>query len=147
MTTPVASVETQHDDMLHDCQFDYYARKLATCSSDKTIRIFDVIGEVYHPVTTITGHEGPVWQLSWAHPKFGVLLASCSYDGSVLIHRESPSNTWTLIYSHKYHEASVNSIAWAPHEYGLILACASSDGRVSLIEYRNEQWYVNLKKY
>ena len=29
--------------------------------------------------TTLTGHEGPVWQVSWAHPKFGALLASCSF--------------------------------------------------------------------
>lgn len=29
----------------HDAQFDYYARKLATSSSDRTIRIFDVSAE------------------------------------------------------------------------------------------------------
>jgi len=68
------------------------------------------------------------------------LLASCSYDGSVLVHREAPQNVWNVIYSHKCHESSVNSIAWAPHEYGLILACASSDGRVSILEYRGDQW-------
>ena len=28
-------------------------------------------------------HEGPVWQVSWAHPMFGNLLASCSYDRKV----------------------------------------------------------------
>ena len=142
MASQVSTIDTQHEDMIHDCQFDYYARKLASCSSDKSIRIFDVVGDVYHPVSVITGHEGPVWQISWAHPKFGVLLASCSYDGSVLIHREAPQNVWNVIYSHKCHESSVNSIAWAPHEYGLILACASSDGKVSILEYRGDQWYV-----
>ena len=28
-------------------------------------------------------HEGPVWQVAWAHPKFGSILASCSYDRKV----------------------------------------------------------------
>jgi WD40 repeat protein len=28
-------------------------------------------------------HEGPVWQVSWSHPMFGNLLASCSYDRKV----------------------------------------------------------------
>ena len=28
-------------------------------------------------------HEGPVWQVSWAHPSFGNLIASCSYDHKV----------------------------------------------------------------
>lgn len=36
------SVETQHEDMIHDAQLDYYGKRLATCSSDKTIRVFDV---------------------------------------------------------------------------------------------------------
>ncbi len=126
--------------MIHDSQFDYYAKKLATCSSDRTIKVFDVAGDKYHLSATITGHEGPVWQLSWAHPKFGVLLASCSYDGSVMVHREAPANTWTKIYEHKFPDSSVNSIAWSPHEYGLLLACGSSDGRVSLFEYKDEAW-------
>lgn len=29
------SIETQHDDMIHDAQFDYYGTKLASCSSGK----------------------------------------------------------------------------------------------------------------
>ena len=80
-------------------------------------------------------HEGPVWQVSWAHPKFGVLLASCSYDRQVLIHREA-EGYWSTIYSHRAHESSVNSIAWAPYEFGLVLACASSDGSVSVIRHQ-----------
>lgn len=34
------------------------------------------------------GHTGPVWQVAWAHPKYGHILASCSYDGKVLIWKE-----------------------------------------------------------
>lgn len=145
MAAQIASIDTLHDDMIHDSQFDYYAKRLATCSSDRTIKIFDVSGERYINSATLTGHEGPVWQVSWAHPKFGVILASCSYDGSVLIHREAPQNSWTVVYEHKVHDSSVNSISWAPHEYGLILACAASDGRISILEYKGDTWYVREK--
>lgn len=137
MATSLQSIDTNHADMIHDSQFDYYAKKLATCSSDKSVKVFDVN---LHTQQTLHGHEGPVWQVAWAHPKFGVLLASCSYDKTVLIHKEAPANTWTKIYQHSFHQASVNSVAWAPHEYGLILACASSDGYVSLLEFKEEQW-------
>lgn len=137
MSEPLQPIDTQHTDMVHDSQFDYYAKKLATCSSDRTIKIFDVD---LKNQATLTGHEGPVWQVAWAHPKFGVLLASCSYDGSVIIHREAPANTWTKIYQHTFHSASVNGIAWAPQEFGLVLACASSDGTVSILEYQNQEW-------
>lgn len=137
---PMATIESQHEDMIHDCQFDYYSKKLATCSSDRTIKIFDVTGDLYHNSATLTGHEGPIWQIGWAHPKFGVLLASCSYDGSVIIHREGPPGNWVRAFEHKFHESSVNSVSWAPHEFGLVLACASSDGRVSILEHKNGSW-------
>lgn len=86
-------------------------------------------------------HEGPVWQVAWAHPKFGSLLASCSYDGRVLVWKESPTG-WMKVKEHHGHESSVNAIAWCPHEVGLKLACASSDGKVSLLSYdvQNHVW-------
>ena len=59
---------------------------------------------------------------------------------SVMIHRETTPNTWSVVHAHKFHESSVNSISWAPHDYGLILACASSDGRISVLEYMGDNW-------
>jgi protein transport protein SEC13 len=126
-----------------ETQWDYYAKRLATCSSDRTIRIFDVTGDVYNQSAVLPGHDGPVWEVAWAHPKYGVLLASCSYDGQVIVHRESSPGAWQKIHVQKVHGASVNSISWAPHEYGLILACASSDGKVSIIEHQqDDSWSV-----
>ena len=29
----------------HDAQLDYYGKRLATCSSDHTVKVFDVVGE------------------------------------------------------------------------------------------------------
>lgn len=116
------------------------------------------------PPLPLARHEGPVWQVAWAHPKFGSLLASCSYDGRVIIWKEqsSPSQqppamirgapapkastapAWIKVKEHRGHESSVNSIAWAPVEYGLHLACGSSDGRVSILSYMVEEgsWRV-----
>jgi len=36
-------IETSHEDMIHDAQLDYYGKRLATCSSDRTVRIFNVV--------------------------------------------------------------------------------------------------------
>lgn len=108
-TTPIATIETQHDDMIHDTQLDYYGKKLATASSDRTVRVFEILGDNQHNlVEALKGHEGPVWKVAWAHPKFGVLLASCSYDSTVIIHRESPPQTWSVVHKHDLHQASVN---------------------------------------
>mmetsp|Transcript_35861 Transcript_35861/g.60711 ORF Transcript_35861/g.60711 Transcript_35861/m.60711 type:complete len:313 (-) Transcript_35861:324-1262(-) len=134
----ILSVDTKHDDMIHDAQIDYYSRKLATASSDRTVKVWDVMGESYALAATLSGHEGPVWQVAWAHPKFGVLLASCSYDGKVVIHREAPAGVWTPIHQQVGSGVSVNSVCWAPHEFGLVLGCASADGTVTILKHMND---------
>ncbi|ORY75443.1 WD40-repeat-containing domain protein [Protomyces lactucae-debilis] len=143
-TQTTVTVETAHGDMIHDCVLDYYGKRLATCSSDKTIKIFEIIppttagGQAQHQLLqTLRGHEGPVWQVAWAHPKFGTLLASAGYDGKIFIWREQ-SGQWSKLAEHHLHAASVNSVAWSPHEQGAVLACASSDGKVSLLEFKED---------
>ncbi|KAI9065687.1 vesicle budding-like protein [Trametes coccinea BRFM310] len=138
-------IETSHEDMIHDAQLDYYGKRLATCSSDRTVKVFDVVDGTAQRSTghTLKGHTGPVWQVAWAHPKFGQILASCSYDGKVFIWKEQPSQGpsaggWTKIKEHTLHKASVNSVSWAPHELGAILACASSDGTISVLTFKND---------
>lgn len=110
---------------------------------DRTVKVYSVAKdqEVSH-TATLTGHEGPVYEVAWAHPKFGSILASSSFDGSVLLHREvQPMGSWTLVHAHRMHESSVNSISFAPHEYGLVLAAGSSDGKVSVITHcEDDSW-------
>lgn len=87
-----------------------------------------------------------------AHPKFGTILASSSYDGKVLIWREqapstasaSAASTWAKVFDFSLHTASVNGISWAPHESGCLLACASSDGNVSVLEFSDNSWTHQL---
>lgn len=151
-------VETQHEDMIvslacampyilfltnyshqHDAQLDYYGKRLATCSSDRTIRIFNVIkGEAKGEPVILKGyivlislwlgmlmnyrhrHTAAVWQVSWAHPSFGSILASCSYDGRVFIWKEvgqgqgkgsggELQDGWERIKEHTLHTASGKS--------------------------------------
>eukprot|EP00742_Colponemidia_sp_Colp-10_P001638 GILJ01001757.1.p1 GENE.GILJ01001757.1~~GILJ01001757.1.p1 ORF type:complete len:340 (+),score=22.35 GILJ01001757.1:60-1022(+) len=143
MATTIASFDSGHEAMIHDAQLDYYGKRLATCSSDRTIKIFEVAGETQTFVAQLKGHDGPVWQVAWAHPKFGNLLASCGYDRKVIIWKEGAQHQWSKVYEYSEHESSVNSLAWAPWEYGLILAAASSDGAVSVHTRRpDDTWDV-----
>jgi len=156
MATQVISTST-HDSMLHDAVLDYYARRLATCSSDKTINIFDIDSSTNPPThrltSTLTGHEGAVWCVAWSHPKFGTILASSSYDGRILIWKEvaggagaggaggaGAGGQWQRIYEFTMHTASVNIIAWSPAEVGCHLAAASSDGNVSVLTFENNKF-------
>ncbi len=84
-------------------------------------------------------HEAAVWSISWAHPKYGSILASSSYDGKVFIWREQ-AGVWQRLFDFALHKASVNLVAWSPHEAGCLLACASSDGAVSVLEFKDNSY-------
>lgn len=132
MVSVINSIDTGHEDMIHDAQLDYYGTKLATCSSDRSIKLFDVSSGQQVPIADLRGHEGPVWQLAWAHPMYGSVLASCGYDRKVIIWKEN-NGSWEKLYEYSNHDSSVNSVCFAPHELGLILACGSSDGSISVL--------------
>ncbi|KAJ8775743.1 hypothetical protein J1605_016141 [Eschrichtius robustus] len=121
----------------HDAQVDYGGTRPASCSADRSVKICDVLNGGQTLIADLRGHEGPVWPVAWAHPTYGNVLASCSYDRKVIIWKEE-NGTWE-----KTHEHTVNSVCWAPRDYGLILACGSWDGAISLLTYtRLGQWEV-----
>ncbi|KAJ9489271.1 hypothetical protein VN97_g4013 [Penicillium thymicola] len=55
MATPQVISNSGHEEMIHDAGLDYYGRRLATCSSDKTIKIFEIEGESHRLVETLKG--------------------------------------------------------------------------------------------
>ncbi len=106
--------DSGHQDLIHDAQFDFYGRRVATCSSDRVVKVFQVeAGERGEDRYALTGeiaqHEGPVWQVAWAHPQFGSLLASCGYDRRVVVAREAGAGSpggWVRVFSYEDHTAS-----------------------------------------
>jgi protein transport protein SEC13 len=105
MVSVINTVDTGHEDMVHDAKMDYCGLRLATCSSDMSVKVYDVRNGSQTLVADLRGHEGPVWQVAWAHPKFGSLLASCSYDRKVIIWKET-NDKWIKFYEYSNHESS-----------------------------------------
>jgi len=138
MASTTHTIDTGHEEMIHDAQMDYYGKRLATASSDRSIRIFDVVGEQHTLAATLSGRDGPVWQVAWAHPKFGTVLASCSYDKRVIIWKEENPGNWLKLFEDSSFDASANSISWAPHTHGLVLAAGSADGTISVYTYHDQ---------
>ena len=150
-TASLGSIErlpATHDDLIHDVRMDYYGRQLASAGSDRRIKIFDVVGGQQRQQTAeLTGHDGPVWQVAWAHPEFGNILASCSYDRQVYVWKEHSPQHWGLVHKFLGHEGSVNAVEWAPREAGMRLACASSDENVSVLTHLGEgRWNAAMFK-
>uniref|UniRef100_A0A2I3H825 Protein SEC13 homolog n=1 Tax=Nomascus leucogenys TaxID=61853 RepID=A0A2I3H825_NOMLE len=124
--------------MIHDAQMDYYGTRLATCSSEKSVKIFKVHNRGQILIASLRSHDSPMWQVAWAHPTYGNILALCSYDWKVIIWKEE-NGTWEKTHDSSGYDSS------APHDYGLILACGSSDGAIFLLTYTGEgQWEVKI---
>ena len=129
MGSIIYSVDTGHEDMVHDAEVDYYGLRLATCSSDNSVKVYDIKNGTSTLIDDLKGHFGPVWQIAWSHPKYGNLLASCSYDRKVIIWKET-NRKWGKYYEYSNHDSSVNSVQFAPPEFGLILACGRSNVKI-----------------
>eukprot|EP00594_Rhizosolenia_setigera_P007868 CAMPEP_0178968760 /NCGR_PEP_ID=MMETSP0789-20121207/18448_1 /TAXON_ID=3005 /ORGANISM="Rhizosolenia setigera, Strain CCMP 1694" /LENGTH=411 /DNA_ID=CAMNT_0020654755 /DNA_START=282 /DNA_END=1514 /DNA_ORIENTATION=+ len=83
---------SQHQDFVHDIAFDHYGRRIATCSGDK-VKVWDLDEKgdwVFSPGcgSDWKAHRGSVTKISWAHPEFGQLLATCGTDHAAIVWEE-----------------------------------------------------------
>ncbi|ETL25568.1 hypothetical protein L917_20462 [Phytophthora nicotianae] len=151
---------SQHSDFVHDMSFDFYGKRLATCSSDRKIKIWEEHGQDWRLEYEWNAHQASVWKVEWAHPEFGQILASCSFDRTVSIWEDqglylnasaSSSDTATANGGTPAASAgtkegwrnqaqlvdardSVHDVKFAPRHLGLRLATASEDGFVRMYE-------------
>eukprot|EP01084_Bolivina_argentea_P316637 548906_1 len=134
------SFESGHTDLIHDVQIDFYGKTLASASSDRVIRIFEIIKNEHKLLTKLTGHRGPVWKLSWAHPKYGRVLASCGYDKQVIIWRQQNGSKWIQWFADQF-SSSVNTVQFSPstNNNRLELIAGSSDGSIRVYALQNNK--------
>ncbi|XP_069813905.1 nucleoporin SEH1 isoform X1 [Dendropsophus ebraccatus] len=138
------SISADHRDLIHDVSFDFHGRRMATCSSDQSVKVWDKSenGD-WHCTASWKTHSGSVWRVTWAHPEFGQVLASCSFDRTAAVWEEivGESNDKPRGQSHWVKRTtlvdsrtSVTDVKFAPKHIGLMLATCSADGVVRIYE-------------
>lgn len=141
-------------DFIHDLAYDHFGKRVATCSSDQTIKIWQKsdIG-AWIKISSFRAHDSTIFKVKWAHPDFGSIIASCSYDRSVIIWEEKrkgprkksevssitseeDSYSSTFVQKVKFADSkeSIEDIKFGPKHMGLVLASASSDGYLRIYE-------------
>eukprot|EP00965_Chrysotila_dentata_P215128 6188584-Pleurochrysis_carterae.AAC.4 len=63
-----------------DLAHDYYGARVAMSSSDQMIRVYNEQG---CKTAEWKAHLGSIWRVVWAHPEFGSVIGSCSFDRKV----------------------------------------------------------------
>ena len=88
------TLKTEHKDLIHDVAYDFYGTRMATSSSDQTVRIWEIDHATGSWVCTASwkAHSGSVWKVTWANPEFGQVLATCSFDRTAAVWEEVGKN-------------------------------------------------------
>ncbi len=79
----IATTLVGHRGNVWASSFTLDSSHIATCSSDETVRVWEVKGG--QPVVCLRGHRGVVRCCHFSPDSS--LLASCSWDKSILLHR------------------------------------------------------------
>lgn len=141
------SVNAEFRDTITDISYDHFGHRLALSSTDHTIQIWDLSQDGSYQLTSkFRSHSGSVWKVTWAHPEFGQMLATCSLDRTAIVWEEvldatidtkrssNQTSHWakraTLVDS----RTSLTDIRFAPKHLGLMLVTCATDGHVRIYE-------------
>ena len=132
--------------MISDMSFDWFGNRLAVLSDNNKITIYKYENSTWKIDYDKfeNAHSGPIWKIKWAHPSFGNILATCSYDHSIIIWEEKKKNIqdkkiWIKLRTISDFQDSVEDIKFAPSHLSFILGAASSDGFVKIIDLNDKQ--------
>jgi len=138
------SINADHEDLIHDVAYDFYGRRMATCSSDQKVKVWDQDEQGNWTCSASwKSHCGSVWKVNWAHPEFGQVIATCSFDRTAAVWEEivgeksnsgSSNSHWvkkTILVDSR---TSVTDVKFAPKHLGLMLATCSADGTVRIYD-------------
>ncbi|KAK9768643.1 epoxide hydrolase, soluble (sEH) [Basidiobolus ranarum] len=138
----IAKFDANHEDLIHDIAYDYYGKRLTTCSSDQKLKVWDYDEETgqWEMNEAWKAHDCSILKVAWAHPEFGQVIASCSFDRSVRIWEEqehemkNSGRRWVEKARLVDSRGSVQDIEFAPSHLGLKLATCAADGMVRIYE-------------
>ena len=79
-------ITSMHMDYIHHVAFDVYGRRMATCSGDRFVRVWDLTDSGdFKLCGEWQAHRGNVL---YVHPEFGSVLATCGSDSDAKIWEE-----------------------------------------------------------
>ncbi|KAF9258176.1 WD40 repeat-like protein [Marasmius fiardii PR-910] len=143
-------IQNAHSDLVTDASYDYYGLRLATCGLDQRIKIWQLDGEngTWSVEDDWKAHDAAVSKVSWAHPEFGPIIASSSFDRTVKIWEQTIVNEevngassaqpaisrWVERAVLLDARGTVRAVEFAPHHFGLKLATISTDNFLRIYE-------------
>jgi nucleoporin SEH1 len=144
MVSPGEKIDLAEESFVTCLAFNYFGDRLAIGTEDQTIQIWEMNqNREWTKTYAWQAHNGAVIRVRWAHPEFGNILASCSFDKSVIVWEEKPEDcTWNSVTKLVESKGPVEDIRFAPKHLGLQLASCSENGEIRIYETTD---MINLK--
>ncbi|KAH9477447.1 Nucleoporin SEH1 [Psilocybe cubensis] len=149
-------IQNVHGDLVTDACYDFYGLRLATCSLDQRIKVWQLDeNNTWNVEDDWKAHDAAVSKLSWAHPEFGSIIASASFDRTVKIWEQSTAQAdaqqsnnvngsaqihvpitsrWIERAVLSDAKGTVRAVEFVPHHFGLKLATISTDNMLRIYE-------------
>lgn len=117
-----------HSDYIHHVSFDNYGRRMATCSGDRIVRIWN-----------LQGGGGPAGA-GGVGGQDGITAAgtSTTIDGTGSASLNGTS--WVVAAQFQAHRGPVTHLSWSHAEFGSLVATCGSDYDVKVWEERGQHW-------
>ena len=138
----IEKIATEIPEDICDIEIDFYGRKLAVGSSTGKIYIFENLNGNYSKVSEISAHIGPIFKLSWSHPSFGPILASCGFDKKVNLYKIDPQYKLEKIYEHDKHNNCITTLKFSPSSNNLLLISGDLNGNIIACEYLDKDFGI-----
>ncbi|TIB42366.1 hypothetical protein E3P86_00371 [Wallemia ichthyophaga] len=114
------SVLEGHESECKSVAFNNSSTLLASSSRDKSVWIWEVTsGNEPECVSVLMEHTQDVKHVTF-HPHSDELLASASYDDTINIYKDDPSDDWYVSSRFKKHSSTVWACEWSPSGHHLV---------------------------
>ena len=138
----IEKISTEILEDICDIETDFYCRKLAVGASSGKIYIYENINGTTSKISEIPAHFGPIYKLSWSHPSFGLILASCGFDKKVILFKIEQNAKYEKIYENEMHDNSVKTLKFSPSSNKLLLISGDLNGDIITCEYFNKDFIL-----
>ena len=137
----IEKITTEISEDICAIETDFYCRKLAVGTSLGKIYIFENINGATSKTSEIIAHVGPIYKLSWSHPSFGPILASCGFDKKVILFKIENYKLEKL-YEYDMHDNCVKILKFSPSSNRLLLVSGDLNGNIITCEYLDKNFIL-----